>query len=61
MPVVVKAHLDVLEGVAYQDDRQIEHLLVHRRALDHPYMAGFRPEDPDPEAHVYVQVQRLER
>lgn len=36
MPAVVKAYLDGLEGIAYDDDRKVEHLVVQRYALDHP-------------------------
>jgi hypothetical protein len=61
MPAVVKGHLDALKGVTYNDDRQIEHIVVHRRALDHPYMRGFQPDDPRSDASVFVHVQRLER
>src|ERR671926_121133 len=34
IPGVVKAYLDALEGVAYENDRQVSCLTVHRRALD---------------------------
>ncbi|MFI5003467.1 MAG: RusA family crossover junction endodeoxyribonuclease [Solirubrobacterales bacterium] len=37
---VVKAYLDALEGVAYERDRQVSCLVVHRRATDHPMLAG---------------------
>lgn len=40
IPRVVKAYLDALEGVAYEYDRQVSCLAVHRRARDHPMLAG---------------------
>lgn len=43
IPRVVKAYLDALEGVAYEHDRQVSCLVVHRRARDHPMLAGASP------------------
>jgi Holliday junction resolvase RusA-like endonuclease len=40
IPRVVKAYLDALGGVAYEDDRQVSCLVVHRRAGDHPMLSG---------------------
>ncbi len=60
MPDVVKAYLDALQGIAYDDDRQIEHLVVHRRGPDHPMMDGYEPEVGDRKGQVYIQVKPLE-
>jgi Holliday junction resolvase RusA-like endonuclease len=59
MPGVVKAYLDALEGIAYDDDRQIEHLVVHRRGVDHPMMDGFEPKVTSPKGQVYIDVMPL--
>ena len=60
MPGVVKAYLDALEGVVYDDDRQIEHLVVHRRGLDHPMMDGYEPAIRAGTGQVFIQVQPCE-
>lgn len=61
MPWVVKAYLDALQGIAYDDDRQIEHLVVHRRGVDHPLMDGYEPEVGEHRnGHVFITVQPLE-
>lgn len=65
MPDVVKAHLDALEGIAYENDRQVGHLLVHRHAWDHPMLEGMpasRDTGPDEvgEPSVFVTVGLLE-
>jgi hypothetical protein len=60
MAGVVKAYLDALQGIAYDDDRQIEHLLVHRRGLDHPMLDGFEPEITGRRGQVYIEVKSLE-
>jgi hypothetical protein len=65
MPDVVKAHLDALEGIAYHDDRQVGHLLVHRRAWDHPMLQSLsssRRDEPEAVAKpsVFVSVGLLE-
>lgn len=65
MPDVVKAHLDALEGIAYDDDRRVGHLLVHRRAWDHPMLDSL-PSAPGDNASevdnpsVFVTVGLLE-
>lgn len=59
MPGVVKAYLDALEGIAYDNDRQIEHLVVHRRGLDHPMMDGYDPEASERKGQVYIDVMPL--
>jgi len=46
MPWVVKAYLDALEGIVYDNDRQIEHLVVHRRGVDHPMNGRLRARGP---------------
>jgi Holliday junction resolvase RusA-like endonuclease len=60
MPDVVKAYLDALEGIAYDDDRQIEHLVVHRRGIDHPMMDGYEPVADVREGQVYIDVMPVE-
>lgn len=57
MPRVVKAHLDALEGIAYHDDRQVEHLLVYRHGLDHPWLSGLEPRDDPRGASVFISVR----
>jgi Holliday junction resolvase RusA-like endonuclease len=60
MSGVVKAYLDALQGIAYDDDRQIEHLVVHRRGLDHPMMDDFVPDDPGRRTgQVYIAIAPL--
>ena len=60
MPGVVKAYLDALEEIAYDDDRQIEHLVVHRRGVDHPMMDGYEPDGGARKGQVFINVQPLE-
>jgi Holliday junction resolvase RusA-like endonuclease len=60
MPGVVKAYLDALQGIAYDDDRQIQHLVVHRRGLDHPMMDGYDPEPSGRKGQVLIVVEPLE-
>jgi len=60
MPWVVKAYLDALEGIVYDNDRQIEHLVVHRRGVDHPMMDGYEPEDPETTGQVYLTAMPCE-
>lgn len=60
MPGVVKAYIDALEGIAYDNDRQIEHLVVHRRGLDHPMMDGYEPEGGGRKGQVYIEIKPLE-
>ncbi|MGO9900996.1 MAG: hypothetical protein ACLP0J_15185 [Solirubrobacteraceae bacterium] len=67
---VVKAHLDLLAGLAYHDDRQITHLNVFRSALDHPAMiAGIkrygreRPRAPETlrTPRVLIEIEPVEQ
>jgi Holliday junction resolvase RusA-like endonuclease len=60
MAGVVKAYLDALRGIAYDDDRQIQHLVVHRRGLDHPMMDGYDPESSGRPGQVLIVVEPLE-
>lgn len=61
MPGVVKAYLDALEGIAYGNDRQVQHLTAERYALDHPMFEGF---EPTPEqktgASIHAVIDPLE-
>jgi hypothetical protein len=63
MPDVVKAHLDALEGIAYDNDRQVGHLLVHRHAWDHPMLGSLSSSRSDDEEagklSVFVSVGLL--
>lgn len=63
IPGVVKAYIDALQGVAYHSDRQIGHLVAHRRALDHPLLRAAMPEAPSNGerryASVFVEVMPL--
>jgi Holliday junction resolvase RusA-like endonuclease len=60
MSDVVKAYLDALEGIAYDDDRQIEHLVVHRRGTDHPMLSSLEPRDESRNGVVMLVIQPLE-
>lgn len=62
LPPVVKAYLDALEGIAYADDRQVEHLVVQQDAWDHPWMTGVKgaSDDTSTGAAVFIQVERIE-
>lgn len=63
MPGVVKAHLDALNGIAYDDDRRVKHLVVHRYAWDHPWLADLRKFDEQPSGttpNVFIVVGLLE-
>lgn len=60
MAGVVKAYLDALKEIAYDDDRQIEHLVVHRRGIDHPMMDGYESENRSSTGQVYIEVKPLE-
>jgi hypothetical protein len=44
-PKSVKAYLDALNGIAYDDDRQVAHLVVNRAARDHPRYRNLSAED----------------
>jgi hypothetical protein len=64
IPHVVKAYLDALEGLAYDDDRQVSHLVVSRYSLDHPMVEDLlRTGLPDPRTHaaVGIRVMPIER
>ncbi|HEY2282157.1 MAG TPA: hypothetical protein VGH60_01250 [Solirubrobacteraceae bacterium] len=60
MPDVVKAYIDALQGIAYDDDRQIDHLVVHRRGLDHPMMDGYEPKGDHRKGQIYIEIKPLE-
>jgi hypothetical protein len=64
LPPVVKAYLDALQGIAYVDDRQVEHLIVFQDALRHPLMSEdgkvFVDGDQDTRAAVFLEVEPLE-
>lgn len=64
LPPVAKAYLDALEGIAYRDDRQVEHLVVFQDALRHPMISEdgspFDGGEADPGAAVFVEVEPLE-
>jgi hypothetical protein len=58
LPPIAKAHLDALEGIAYCNDRQVEHLVVRQDALAHPMMDGYEPgDDRSTTASVFVDVE----
>jgi len=57
---VVKAYLDALEGIAYDDDRQIQHLVVHRRGTDHPMLSLLEPRNEQRAGQVFIVVQPLQ-
>lgn len=59
MPPVVKAYLDALEGIAYRDDLQIAHLVVHRHGLDHPWLIGMEPPEDPQGASVMISVRPI--
>lgn len=64
LPPVAKAYLDALEGIAYGNDRQVEHLVVFQDALRHPLMSedGEVPDgaEEDVGAAVFVEVEPIE-
>lgn len=61
LPTVVKAYLDALEGIAYDNDRQVEYLEVRQSPMRHPMMAGYVPRDADStEASVFIEVEPVE-
>ena len=59
IPGVVKAYLDALQGVAYENDRQVSCLTVHRRALDHPMMRLASPSTS--RAAIYAAILPITR
>lgn len=64
LPPVAKAYLDALEGIAYGNDRQVEHLVVRQDPLRHPLMSGDgKPpenDEGDTSAAVFIEVEPLE-
>jgi hypothetical protein len=62
IPGAIKAYLDSLEGIAYHEDRQVAHLVVHRHALDHPLLGpGYKPDEPRRGASLSARLMPLER
>jgi Endodeoxyribonuclease RusA len=55
---LAKAYLDALQGIAYNDDRQVSHLTVRRFAMDHPIVAAadLEPTQRRARASVFVEV-----
>lgn len=65
LPPVAKAYLDALEGIAYENDRQVEHLVVFQDALRHPLMsedgeATISEAEDDLGAAVFIEVEPVE-
>jgi len=55
---VAKAYLDGLEGIAYDNDRRVEHLLVRQDPLAHPMMDGYDPgQNRRVEASVFIEIE----
>jgi hypothetical protein len=59
------AYLDALEGIAYKNDRQVEHLVVLQDALRHPLMsqdgeATISEGEDDLGAAVFIEVEPVE-
>jgi hypothetical protein len=60
LPPVVKAYLDALEKIAYDNDRRIAHLVVVQDPLAHPMMDGYTPPDvDDAKSSVFVEVEPI--
>ena len=58
LPRVVKAYLDALEGIAYDDDRQVEYLEVRQSPMRHPMMDGYVPRDGESDdASVFIEAE----
>lgn len=58
LPRVVKAYLDALEKIAYDDDRQVEYLEVRLSPMRHPMMDAYTPRDDDSrDASVFIEVE----
>jgi hypothetical protein len=61
LPKVIKAYLDALEGIAYDDDRQVEFLEVRQSSTRHPMMDGYTPEPIESDdASIFVEVEPVE-
>jgi hypothetical protein len=65
LPPVAKAYLDALEGIAYENDRQVEHLVVFQDALRHPLMSedgevADGGDEEDSRAAVFIEVEPIE-
>jgi hypothetical protein len=61
LPKVVKAYLDALETIAYQNDRQVEYLEVRQSPMRHPLMDGYVPRDDDrDDASGFIEVEPVE-
>lgn len=65
LPPVAKAYLDALEGIAYENDRQVEHLVVFQDALRHPFMSedgevALGEAEDDFGAAVFIEVEPVE-
>jgi Endodeoxyribonuclease RusA len=63
IPGVAKAYLDALQGIVYDDDRQVSHLTVRRFAMDHPILAAahLEPTQQRARASVFVEVMPVAR
>jgi hypothetical protein len=60
IPPVAKAYIDALQGIAYKDDRQVEHLLVRHDSHRHPMLKGGPTEDDSAQgdgAGVFIDVE----
>jgi hypothetical protein len=61
LPKVVKAYLDALETIAYDDDRQVEYLQVRENSMRHPMLDGYVPSEDDlGEASIFIEVEPVE-
>jgi hypothetical protein len=65
LPPVAKAYLDALEGIAYENDRQVDHLIVFQDAMRHPLMSNDGEvaegdDEDDQRAAVFIEVEPLE-
>jgi len=61
LPKVIKAYLDALEGIAYDDDRQVEFLEVRQSSIRHPMMDGYTPEPVESDdASIFIEVEPVE-
>lgn len=62
IPPVAKAYIDALQGIVYEDDRQVEHLLVRHDAHRHPMLKGGPAGDQfeGGGAGVFIDVEPVE-
>ena len=63
IPPVAKAYIDALQGIVYEDDRQVEHLLVRHDAHRHPMLNRRAVEDDSMRgdgAAVFIDVEPVE-